>query len=118
MKPYLITTKAGRMVAGQTNNGVGTTIFLTDRQAEYELTQGTIVPKPDEEAEAQAAEAGAAVEPKLDLGEMKVADLIAFAKEQGIAVDEKAKKADLIAAIEAGLEAKAKAAAEAANGAA
>lgn len=102
MKAYLITSKAGRMVAGQTNNGVGTTIFLTDRQAEFELAQGTILPKPDENA-APAPDAEAAAEPQIDLAAMTVAALIAFAAEKGIEVDAKAKKADLIAAIEDGL---------------
>ena len=86
------------MVGGQTNNGNGTTIFLTDKQAEFELAQGTIILKPDEDA---APEPEAVDEPKLDLAGMTIPVLLALAKDRGFEVNEKARKPDLIAEIEA-----------------
>lgn len=43
MKTYAITDKAGRYVAGTRNPGVGTTLTLTDKQAEAALRNGEIV---------------------------------------------------------------------------
>lgn len=43
MKSYAITDKAGRYVAGTRNPGVGTTLTLTDKQAEAALRNGEIV---------------------------------------------------------------------------
>lgn len=42
MPRYAITEKAGRFVAGQINNGVGTVLVLTEKQAEHELRLGTL----------------------------------------------------------------------------
>ena len=42
-KTYTITEKAGRYVAGQRNGGVGTSISLTEKQAEAALRGGEIV---------------------------------------------------------------------------
>lgn len=43
MKTYAITEKAGRYVAGTRNPGVGTTLTLTDKQAEAALRNEEIV---------------------------------------------------------------------------
>ena len=50
MAKYIITEKAGRFVAGHRNPGVGTVLELTDSQAAYELTLGTLVAVQAEEA--------------------------------------------------------------------
>lgn len=57
MPRYAITEKAGRFVAGQTNNGAGTVIELTDKQAEHELRLGTLIAADAEEAPQAAPEA-------------------------------------------------------------
>jgi hypothetical protein len=57
MPRYAITEKAGRFVAGQTNNGAGTVLELTEKQAEHEVRLGTLVPLDVETAE-EAAETG------------------------------------------------------------
>lgn len=49
MKKYLITEKAGRMVAGRSNNGAGSVLYLTEKEAEYELSLGTLIEAPAEE---------------------------------------------------------------------
>jgi hypothetical protein len=53
MNRYVITEKAGRFVAGQTNTGVGTVLTLTEKQAEHELRLGTLrrLDVPDAESE-------------------------------------------------------------------
>lgn len=100
MREYRITTKAGRWVAGQTNNGAGTSIWLTERQATYELAQGTIVPaEPDPEPEADQAPAPAPV-PGPDLSRMSKAELLDLAAARGVLVDPKATKAAIIGALE------------------
>lgn len=75
MPEYRITEKAGRFVAGQTNNGAGTSLFLTEKQAAYELALGTIVPAvpvaeapAPEPAEAPAEEPPAAAPKKRGKG--------------------------------------------------
>lgn len=52
MPRYTITEKAGSFVAGRNNTGAGTDLFLTEKEAEYELSIGTLI---DAEAEAEAA---------------------------------------------------------------
>lgn len=44
MPRYAITEKAGRFVAGQTNNGVGTVLTLTEKQAEHEVRLRSLMP--------------------------------------------------------------------------
>lgn len=51
MKAYLITERAGRRVAGQRNNGVGTLLFLDELQAAEAVEAGHLV-----EAATDAAE--------------------------------------------------------------
>ncbi len=46
-KLYTVTDKAGRYVAGTRNTGVGTTLSLTDKQAEAALRDGTLVEAPE-----------------------------------------------------------------------
>jgi hypothetical protein len=55
MPRYAITEKAGPFVAGIRNNGVGTVLVLTERQAEHELRLGTLVllPEPGESVTAE-----------------------------------------------------------------
>lgn len=47
-KTYSITEKAGRYVAGVRNTGLGTTLRLTDKEAEAGLRDGTLVLVSDE----------------------------------------------------------------------
>lgn len=42
-KTYAVTDKAGRFVMGQRNQGVGSKLILTDKQAEAGLRSGEIV---------------------------------------------------------------------------
>ena len=49
---YIITEKAGPHVAGMRNTGVGTKLFLTEKQAEAGLRDGHLL---DAEAEKKAA---------------------------------------------------------------
>lgn len=42
-KKYVVTAKAGRHVAGHRNPGVGNTLMLTERQAKYEVSNGSLV---------------------------------------------------------------------------
>ena len=55
-RDYIITEKAGPHVAGMRNTGVGTKLFLTEKQAEAGLRDGHLV---DDEAEKKAAEGAA-----------------------------------------------------------
>lgn len=48
MPQYIITEKAGLYVAGRRNAGVGTVLELTEQQAQYELTLGTLRRAPAE----------------------------------------------------------------------
>ena len=48
MAKYVTTRKAGKYVAGQKNEGPGTPLELSGKQAEYEVALGTIVPAPVE----------------------------------------------------------------------
>lgn len=91
MPEYRITEKAGRFVAGRNNTGNGSSIFLTEKEAEYELNLGTIVP-----AQPNEAEAG-----DVDLSKLKKDELLALAQERGVTITESATKAEIIAAIEA-----------------
>ena len=58
----------------------------------------------EEPAEAPAAEPAVTEEKPVNLKSMKKAELIEFAKENGIEINEKATNADMIAAIEAALK--------------
>lgn len=64
MPRYAITEKAGRFVAGQTNNGAGTVLELTEKQAEHELRLGTLVPFDDEDAPEASPEGAEKPAPK------------------------------------------------------
>lgn len=44
-KRYKITSKAGAYVAGRKNPGAGSSLTLTDKQAEQPLRDGAIVPE-------------------------------------------------------------------------
>ena len=48
MAKYVTTRKAGKYVAGHKNEGPGTVLELSGKQAEYETALGTIVPAPEE----------------------------------------------------------------------
>jgi hypothetical protein len=43
MPRFAITEKAGRLVAGQNNTGVGSVLTLTEKQAEHEVRLGTLL---------------------------------------------------------------------------
>ncbi len=60
MPRYAITEKAGRFVAGQNNNGAGTVLTLSEKQAEHEVRLGTLVAV--DTAKAAQGEAGQAVD--------------------------------------------------------
>lgn len=62
MKQYIVTEKAGRFVAGRNNVGVGTVLELTPREAEYELTLGTLRAVDDAAQRDQTEQAGEALE--------------------------------------------------------
>ena len=53
---YLITDKAGPYVAGQRNTGVGTKLFMSEKEAEAGLRVGHLV---DADADARKAEKAA-----------------------------------------------------------
>ena len=57
MPRYAITEKVGRIVAGQSNTGVGTVLTLTEGQAVDALTSGALYPL-DAKAEAASPVAG------------------------------------------------------------
>ena len=57
LKKYKITKKAGRTVAGQRNNGVGTTIEVDEKLGKYEVNQKTLVLVKGEKSEAKPAPA-------------------------------------------------------------
>lgn len=56
MPRFIITEKAGLYVAGYRNNGVGTALDLTEKQAEHELRLGTLIRSKDEADPAPVAE--------------------------------------------------------------
>jgi hypothetical protein len=62
VKQYIVTEKAGRFVAGRNNVGVGTVLELTPREAEYELTLGTLRAVDDAAQRDQTEQAGEALE--------------------------------------------------------
>jgi len=66
MKRYAITEKAGPMVAGRNNTGVGSVLTLAEKEAKYELKLGTLV---DLEAQAKAPKKAAKKSAKKDGGE-------------------------------------------------
>lgn len=98
MPRYAITSKAGPFVAGYNNTGAGSILLLSREQAAYEVSLGTLAEMPDEQT---APEPAPAPEP-VDLSKMTKAQLLAHAALLGIEVDEKATKAEIIEAIEAG----------------
>ena len=72
MPRFAITEKAGRFVAGQTNNGVGSVLTLTAKQAEHEVRLGTLTPldvekpKPAAQKAAKSKKAAAKDEAKAE----------------------------------------------------
>jgi hypothetical protein len=116
MPAYRITEKAGRFVAGRSNTGAGAVLFLTEKEAEYELNLGTIVLDGGDaggsQSEAPAAEGdgegsgegegGGAAE---NLSKMTKAELAALAEARGVTVSGGATKAEIIAALVAASEA-------------
>ena len=114
---FRITEKAGRFVAGRNNTGAGTKLLLSRKEAAYEVSLGTLV-----EVGAQA-EAGALVggtgsdtldggagdatvcavseNGDIDLAKMTVKELRALAENSGVEIEDRATKAEIIAAIEA-----------------
>jgi hypothetical protein len=48
MKRYAITEKAGPMVAGRNNTGVGTILTLADKEAKHDLRNGALVDLEDQ----------------------------------------------------------------------
>lgn len=48
MPRYVITEKAGRIVAGQRNSGVGTELNLTEQQAKAGVREGTLILRKDQ----------------------------------------------------------------------
>lgn len=118
MPAYRITSKAGRFVAGRSNTGAGSILFLTAKEAEYELSLGTIVydggdaggtvaaqaPEAGGEDQGQV-EGGEGGEAAPDLSKLTKAQLLALAAESGVTADDKMTKAQIIEAIAAATEA-------------
>lgn len=93
MARYRITPKAGGIVAGTQNNGVGTVIDVEEHVAAPAVEAGALVPL-DADVENQSE----------DLGSMKVAELKALAEERGVDIPSDAKKDDLIALLKEAAE--------------
>lgn len=91
MPRYRITPKAGGIVAGTQNNGVGTVIDVEEHVAAPAVEVGALVPLDVD------------VQPE-DLDSMKVAELKALAEERGVDVPSDAKKDDLIALLKEAAE--------------
>ena len=64
MPRYTITEKAGPFVAGRNNTGAGTDLFLSEKEAEYELSLGTLIDAEKAAEETRIAEAQAEEEAK------------------------------------------------------
>lgn len=56
MPRYVITEKAGRIVAGQRNSGVGTEIDLTEQEAKAGVREGTLILRKEPEEATSADE--------------------------------------------------------------
>jgi hypothetical protein len=95
MKDFVVTEKAGRIVANRVNNGVGTTLTMTEEEAALAVEAGELIPV--SEPQAEDAEQAAA----RDLAKLTKAELLGLAGELGVEADEKQTKAEIIAAIEA-----------------
>lgn len=52
MPRYVITEKAGRIVAGRRNSGVGTELDLTEQEAKAGVREGTLILRKDPDAPA------------------------------------------------------------------
>lgn len=110
MPRYAITEKAGRMVAGTNNIGVGAVLNLTEKQAAHELRLGSLrlldVQRPDDMPSKTAAspEPSEDHEPSDDLEAMTVAELRTLAAEAGVEIGSDWRKADIVAAIAAARE--------------
>lgn len=112
---FRITEKAGRFVAGRNNTGIGTSVLLSRREAAYDVGLGTLVEvgkavlerEDDGDAlsyiEGGDATFGGAVKADgaIELTKLTAKQLRALAKDCGVAVDDRATKAEIITAIEA-----------------
>lgn len=102
MPRYAITEKAGRMVAGTNNIGVGAVLNLTEKQAAHELRLGSLrlldVQAADDLPKAKPSAQEGQVE-TIDLNDMTVAELRAMAEEQGIELAGDLRKAEIVKAI-------------------
>ena len=102
MPRYAITEKAGRMVAGTNNIGVGAVLNLTEKQAAHELRLGSLrllgVQRPDDLPKTNPGAQTGQVE-TVDLNDMTVAELRAMADEQGIELASDLRKAEIVEAI-------------------
>lgn len=95
MKSYIVTEKAGRIVANAVNNGVGTRLLLDEDQAAAAVEAGQLVP------DTEADEGDEAEVPASDLAEMTKADLVALAETRGVTLPDRASKAQIIEALKA-----------------
>jgi hypothetical protein len=112
---YVITEKAGRIVANRVNTGVGTKLWMTVEEAAASVEAGMLVLVEAEEAAEDEAGAngdggGSSAAPERDLSKMNKASLLQQAQEAGVEIGEDATKADIIAAISAKRDAEKKAA--------
>jgi hypothetical protein len=114
---FRITEKAGRFVAGRNNTGAGTQLLLSRREAAYEVSLGTLV-EVGAKAEAGALVGGTGSDTldggdgdgtggavsedgDISLAKMTVKELRALAENSGVEIEDRATKAEIIAAIEA-----------------
>lgn len=111
LKEYKVTEKAGRHVAGQRNNGVGSTMLLTEAQAKLAVDTGQLKPMfgkndPPAKVTGSADELYSnGAETDVDEGDRPSMDwtkddLVKHAADIGAEHDADAKKADILAAIE------------------
>jgi hypothetical protein len=121
---FRITEKAGRFVAGRNNTGVGTPLLLSRREAQHDVRLGALVEVGKEAAsdtdaitEANDGVTGAedagldgddttlggkvSEDGDIDLAKMTVKELRALAENSGVEIEDRATKAEIIAAIEA-----------------
>ena len=105
MPRYAITEKAGRMVAGTNNIGVGAVLNLTEKQAAHELRLGSLrlldVQAAGDMPKAKPTEPSVQTDPVDDLADLTVAELKALAEEEAIELDSDLRKAEIIDAIQA-----------------
>lgn len=96
MQDYIITEKAGRIVAGHRNTGVGTTLSLTESQAKHELRLGTLIPRKPKAVAVATSDVDDAPEISMKL---TLAQLQAIAEERKIEVAPGATKRQIIEAL-------------------